>query len=74
MFVITTQQESDRGRKQHKERWWRCGSNRGGKQLRPVGEETGGRREGGEVQREREAAKVSGFACMCVIVCEYVWV
>lgn len=58
VFIITTQQGSDRGRKQQRERWRSGGSNGGGRGIkagRTGGErEEGGRREGGRTNRRRE--------------------
>lgn len=83
VFIITTQQGSDRGRKQQRERWWNGGSNRGGEELRLAGEEEGRRRGGGideervvgccEVPRERTVPWLSKcpsvFFSICMHVC-----
>lgn len=76
VFIITTQQGSDRGRKQQRERWRSGGSNGGGEELRLAGEEDGGRmnigREGSWVlwgAEGEDCAKVSVcFFSVCVFV------
>lgn len=54
VFIITTQQGSDRGRKQQRERWWSGGSNGGGEELGwQEGMKEGGGQEGGRMNRKK---------------------
>lgn len=53
VFIITTQQGSDRGRKQQRERWRSGGSNGGGRGIK-AGRRGGEREEGGRTNRRRE--------------------
>ncbi len=77
VFVITTQQGSDRGRKQQRERWWSGGSSRGGEEL---GLERKEERVVGcwEVPRERTVARLPRclwfLLFFCMHACEHQFV
>lgn len=63
VFIITTQQGSDRGRKQQRERWRSGGSNGRGEELRLAGGEEEER--GGDEWRERRCWVLCGAKGLC---------